>query len=81
MKKEIYRKSMGVVNKLSEYEIQYECYNDCLPQGCPSHVAKFKYYSVSDGFSVTFDGIKHLFDSSQFRLIQDFIEKLNSKDL
>ena len=32
---------------------RYRCYNDCLPQGCPTHEASLTVQSVSD--SISFD--------------------------
>lgn len=41
---------------------EYKCYNDCLPEGCPGHIATLRYYGSSD--SLTFNnGIN---DSPQY---------------
>ena len=79
MENEIYGTSMGAVNKLSDYEVRYRCFDDCRIEGCPTHIAKFEYGSASDTFCVSFNDKWMCFDSVEFRLIQDFIEKLNAK--
>jgi hypothetical protein len=32
----------------TKLERSYHCHDDCLPQGCPGHIATFEYESVSD---------------------------------
>ena len=29
-------------------EQKYQCWNDCLPQGCPGHTAVLQYQSISN---------------------------------
>jgi|TARA_Y100000034_G_scaffold135014_1_gene205323 hypothetical protein len=74
----VYSKSMGAVNKLTDYEIRYSCFDDCKSSGCPTHVAKFHYGSASETFCVEFGKRSVCFNSTEFRLIQDFIERLNN---
>ena len=71
---------MGPVNKLSLYTVRYRCYDDCEMSGCPTHEATFEYGSASNTFCITFAGERTCYDSTQFRLIQDFIESLNAND-
>jgi len=71
-----YYETMGAVNKLSDYKVRYRCFDDCKQQGCPTHIAKFSYGSTSETFCVEFDGVSSCYDSVQFRLIKEFIKKL-----
>jgi hypothetical protein len=66
------------LNKLAPYNIHYKCMDDCQPQGCPGHVASFRYNSSSDSFVVGFSFREreiHL-DAMEVGLIADFINKL-----
>jgi hypothetical protein len=73
---EKFKEHFSWIHKLHEYELEYTCDDDCVPQGCPGHIAKFKLWHVTDSFEIELhDQTIHL-DGTQFAMILDFAKRL-----
>lgn len=76
-----FRNSMPALNKISEYQVEYQHDDDCAFEGCPGHYATFKYSSTSETFSITLDNQEIGLDSVEMRLIWDYIKKLTESEV
>jgi len=80
MDKEIekFNKHFSWCNKLCPYELKYTCDNDCEMSGCPSHIARFTLWHVTDTFEIELNGKTINLDGTQFAMILDFAKRLNN---
>lgn len=62
--------------KLSGEEYSYHHSEDCRREGCPSHIARIKYHSVSDIIEVDMgDGNTFCLDGTQANIIWDWFNR------
>lgn len=78
----------------THYEQPYRCWNDCVMQGCPGHIATLDYQSVSDALALgdgkgqkfyiqtpELEAIAIMLDKLRYRVeIKAALEALSSKD-
>lgn len=57
-------------------EIPYHCDNNCVPQGCPGHIAEITYQPASD--YVTFNDGQHSSYGFDLNRLEAFLEGLGS---
>lgn len=72
-----FRGHLTYLNKLSPYKLKYHCSEDCIPSGCPSHVATFTISHATDTFGIDFgDGREIWLDPVKMAMIKDFMNRM-----
>ena len=61
-------------------QITYRCYDDCKPQGCPTHEATLEVQTTSQAYTFNLDGRELFFERGELEVMIELIEKINRVD-
>ena len=61
-------------------EITYRCYDDCKPQGCPTHVATLEVQTTSQAYTFNLDGRELYFERGELEVMLDLIALVDRVD-
>lgn len=53
--------------------LSYRCYDDCRPQGCPTHVATLEVQTTSQAYTFNLDGRELYFERGELEALLDLI--------
>ena len=61
-------------------ELTYRCYDDCRPQGCPTHVATLEIQTTSQAYTFNLDGRELYFERGELEAMIELIVITNRSD-
>ena len=61
-------------------EVSYRCSDDCKMSGCPGHVGRLAYHSVSDHYGFNMDGNVYSFERGELEAMILMLRSLNRAD-